>query len=167
GNGECWTPSVAFVRGHMSGVIIRDFRAAHPSAEIRVRGNLRRFFSAERLARTYLRCDPEHGLEYVRGFLYELTHFIFHELAYCRRRIRSYVSMAVVNVNYIYKEFGLFTMIVYDWRREEADQISQPLNPASVSEHDLLPTKYITQSFLIASFSGNSVFFLVKQINHF
>jgi len=26
-------------------------------------------------------------------------------------------------------------------RREEADQISQPLNPASVSEHDLLPSK--------------------------
>ena len=55
--------------GHMSGVIIRDFRAAHPSAEIRVRGNLRRFFSAERLAgthlHTYLRCDPGHGLEYV------------------------------------------------------------------------------------------------------
>jgi len=49
--------------GHTNGVIIR---AAHPSVEIRVRGNLRRFFSAERLARTYLRCDPEHGLEYVR-----------------------------------------------------------------------------------------------------
>lgn len=40
--------------GHTSSVIIRDFRAAHPSAEIRVRGNLRRFFSAERLARTYI-----------------------------------------------------------------------------------------------------------------
>lgn len=39
---------------HTSGVIIRDFRTPRggvPPAEIRVRGNLQRFFGAERLAR--------------------------------------------------------------------------------------------------------------------
>lgn len=44
--------------GHTDGVIIRDFRAARLTAEIRARGNLQRLFSVERLARTYLRRDP-------------------------------------------------------------------------------------------------------------
>lgn len=51
--------------GHTDGVIIRDFRAARLTAEIRARRNLQRLFSVERLARTYLRRDPgTHELQY-------------------------------------------------------------------------------------------------------
>ncbi|EFN70996.1 hypothetical protein EAG_09885 [Camponotus floridanus] len=198
GNGERRTPSAAFVRsvlngakwkwksifspsnGHTGGVIIRDFRAACPTTEIRSRKFTETFQSPKDWLVQYLRRDPgldmtmregggvkkrereeekvyrriwyshrEEGItsredsryprdlvnrrvgprnfkpradtfdsraissarSELRGF-YELTHFIFHELACCRRRARSYVpnvSMAVIAIYGFEKLNTIFT----------------------------------------------------------